>query len=257
MRKIITKTVDKKNKLKTIKKITKTASNLKRVNKSAVTSSVKSDKTVNLKSKSGIVPIIDISGKNQGLYKLPKNYFLQKPNNKLLAQAHRIFYLNQFIHKASTKTRSQVRGGGAKPWSQKGRGRARAGSIRSPLWVGGGVVFGPKPRKSYLKLPKKMRKIAFISALSAKNEQLSIKIVSDIDKIKPKTKILNALLKKLDISGNTLLILDKPRKNVELAARNIPKIFVQTLDNLNTLNILESENLLFSKEAINKLNEKD
>ena len=102
-----------------------------------------------------------------------------------------------------------------------------------------------------------MRKIAFISALSAKNEQLSIKIVSDIDKIKPKTKILNALLKKLDISGNTLLILDKPRKNVELAARNIPKIFVQTLDNLNTLNILESENLLFSKEAINKLNEKD
>ena len=76
MRKIITKTVDKKNKLKTIKKITKTASNLKRVNKSAVTSSVKSDKTVNLKSKSGIVPIIDISGKNQGSYKLPKNYFL-------------------------------------------------------------------------------------------------------------------------------------------------------------------------------------
>jgi len=122
----------------------------------------KTPKTVKSKSAGGglSVPAFDINGRSIGKIALPREIFGQKPNEKLLAQAIRIYSVNQSVHAGSTKTRSETRGGGRKPWRQKGTGRARAGSIRSPLWVGGGVAHGPKFRKVTLTLPKKMKKKA-------------------------------------------------------------------------------------------------
>ena len=197
-------------------------------------------------------PAFDITGRSQGSITLNKESFGQKPNEKLLAQAVRIYFANQFSHKASTKTRSEVRGGGAKPWRQKGTGRARAGSKRSPLWVGGGIVFGPRPRNVQLILPKKMIKKALISALSYQNSLGHIKIVSNFDKLQSKTKLAQNLLDKLNATEKTLIVLENPMQNVKLALRNIPNVWIDLAANLNAYKVLKVQNLLFSKGAIEK-----
>ncbi|OGD83639.1 50S ribosomal protein L4 [Candidatus Curtissbacteria bacterium RBG_13_40_7] len=197
-------------------------------------------------------PVYDITGRSQGTVVLPKEFFGQKPNNQLLSQAIRVYFANQSSHKASTKTRSEVRGGGAKPWRQKGTGRARAGSKRSPVWVGGGIVFGPKPRNVQLSLPKKMRKKALAAALSAQKQKDHIKVISNFDKLEPKTKLAQNLLDKLNITDKTLVILDVPQPNVKLALRNIPSISVDLAANLNAYKVLAVQNLLISKVAIEK-----
>lgn len=213
-------------------------------------------KDVKLKIKKASVlkaPLFDISGKSLGEIILPKDIFQVKQNTALLTQAIRVYQARKFTHHASTKTRAEVRGGGKKPWRQKGTGRARAGSIRSPLWVGGGVVFGPKPKKSEPILTKKMKKRALFNALSFKNSNASIKVISNFEKMEPRTKQAQKLLDELAISGKTLIILDDASKNVILATRNIPNIAVDLLPNLNAYEIISHSNLLFSKSAIEKL----
>ena len=195
-------------------------------------------------------PLFDINGKAQGSVNLPKEIFACKINEKLLAQAIRIYFTNQSVHSASTKTRSQIRGGGRKPWRQKGTGRARAGSIRSPLWVGGGIALGPTPRKVKLILPKKMKQKALFCALSAKLRDGNIKVISSLEKIEPKTKIVSSLLKKLQTKNDTLLVISEKNQNIKLASRNIPKVSVDTLQNLNAYEIIKNKNVFFSKEAI-------
>ena len=201
-----------------------------------------------------LAPAFDINGRSIGKVALPKEIFGQKPNEKLLAQAIRIYSVNQSVHAGSTKTRSQTRGGGRKPWRQKGTGRARAGSIRSPLWVGGGVAHGPKFRKVTLTLPKKMKRKALVSAFSLKAQEGSVKVITNIEKIQAKTKIIASLLKKLDLQGNCLLVIsDKPVNNgqdVKLATRNIQRILVSRMANLNAFEIIKNRNILLSKEAI-------
>lgn len=210
-------------------------------------------KPANKPKESGLnVPMFDITGKSQGTISLPKEIFGVKPNERLLAQAFRVYTANLHRHTASTKTRGQVRGGGVKPWRQKGTGRARAGSRRSPLWVGGGTVFGPTPRDSKLALPQKMKHKALIYALSKQTSQGNIKVISNIDKISPKTKIVAHLLSKIAEKGSTTFITSAKIENLKLATRNIPEVFVETAQNVNAYKVLAPKNLLVERVAIEK-----
>lgn len=201
--------------------------------------------------------VFDTAGKKVGTKALPKELFGSKVNKALLAQALRIYFNNQTKVYGSTKTRSEVSGGGRKPWRQKGTGRARAGSTRSPLWVGGGITHGPKQRKPKLILPKKMKHQALISALSSKANQNQIKIISNIEKIQPKTKIIAAFLKKLDVKGSTLFVISTEEKtngkNVRLAVRNIQKTNIDIASNLNAYEVVKNQNIFFSQEALGNL----
>ena len=197
-------------------------------------------------------PVFDIAGRRLGQVSLPKETFGQKVNEKLITQTLRVYFSNLHPQTASTKTRSEVRAGGRKPHRQKGTGRARAGSIRSPLWVGGGIVFGPKPVDKKLKLSKKMKRRALVSALSQKAKDGEITVISNFEKIAPKTKSAVHLLQKLKIGGKTLVILDSNKKNVKLAMRNIPQVDFDLADSLNAYTVLSYENLMIEKEAVGK-----
>jgi large subunit ribosomal protein L4 len=157
---------------------------------------------------------------------------------------------------ASTKTRSEVRGGGRKPWRQKGTGRARHGSIRSPLWVGGGITFGPKPRSYNKKVNKKMKKIALKSVLSDKLQTESIMILDELKLDEIKTKKMAALLEELGLSEKkVLIVLPEKDKNIYLSARNLPRVKTLVLDGLNTYDLLDNEVILMSEEAARKIEE--
>lgn len=197
--------------------------------------------------------IYDVQGKPTGTVSLPKEVFGQKPNAKLLAQAVRVYQASLTPHTAHTKTRGEVRGGGAKPWRQKGTGRARAGSIRSPLWVGGGVTFGPRYRDTRLDLPKKQKRLALIHALSTKAGDGQIKVITKLESIKPKTKVVVNLLNKLGVNERALIVISQKNQNVILATRNIPIVTCDLAANLNALKVLKNSTLLFSKEAISFL----
>ncbi|MBI2327251.1 50S ribosomal protein L4 [Candidatus Curtissbacteria bacterium] len=202
--------------------------------------------------KSVSAKVFNMQGRGLGVVALPKAIFGHLPNQNLLAQAIRVYVANSHPHTAHTKTRAEVAGGGTKPWRQKGTGRARAGSIRSPLWVGGGTTFGPRTKDTKLSLPKKMKHKALIDALSAKAKAGDIKVISNIEKVEPKTKKIATLLKKLDVGKNTLLIVSERTKNVHLATRNIPNIKVDIPSNLNAYEVTKNNDLLISKESLPK-----
>lgn len=201
--------------------------------------------------------VFDVKGKPKGTLILPKEIFGQKPTPQLLAQAIRVYQSNRLTHFAHTKTRGEVRGGGRKPWRQKGTGNARAGSIRSPLWVGGGIALGPRHREAHLSLPKKIKRKALVSALSDKLNEKSVYIIENIEKIEPKTKIIASLLKNLPVKGQSLLLVSQnpktTRQNVKLASRNIPHITVQKPQNLNAYEVIKNNQILFSREALSQL----
>lgn len=159
---------------------------------------------------------------------------------------------------AKVKTRSEVSGGGRKPWKQKGTGRARAGSLRSPLFAGGGVIFGPKPRSYAFNMPQKARQLAIKSALSARSEQLVV--VKDFSTIaEPKTKLMVSALKALNVSGKTLIVADvkaDENKNLELAARNIPSVKIILPSNLNVKDLLEADFVVMTESAVNDITER-
>lgn len=207
---------------------------------------------VQAKAGSLTVSVFDLSGKSVATVTLPKGTFGQTPNKNLLHQAIHIYQANAIANTAHTKTRGEVRGGGAKPWRQKGTGKARAGSIRSPLWVGGAVTFGPRAKDVKLALPAKMKHSALISALSAKRESGDIKVIKNIEKIPAKTKIVAGLLSKLSSKGKTLLVISQKNQNLKLASRNIKEISVSTPQNLNAFEILKNRNLILSTESITK-----
>ena len=199
-----------------------------------------------------LAPVFDIAGRRLGQVTLPKETFGGKINEELMAQAVRVYFANRHPKMASAKTRSEVRGGGRKPHRQKGTGRARAGSIRSPLWVGGGITFGPKPNDKKLKLSKKMKKRALVAALSQKAKVGEILVVSNLEKLAPKTKMAVGLLKKLKVDGKTLLVLEQNKANIKLAMRNIPDVNVDLAASLNAYEVLSHKNLMFEKTAIAK-----
>jgi large subunit ribosomal protein L4 len=151
---------------------------------------------------------------------------------------------------ASTKTRAEVRGGGKKPWKQKGTGRARAGSTRSPIWRGGAVIFGPRPRSYAYRLPKQARRAALCSALAQKARDGQVRVIDSLMLGKPKTKELMRILSTLAITGSVLIVLPGRDANVELSGRNLPNVIVLPVAGLNVEDVLRYETLLVSREAL-------
>jgi len=157
---------------------------------------------------------------------------------------------------ASTKTRGEVSGGGRKPWRQKGTGRARAGSTRSPLWRGGGVALGPKPRDYAYKLPKKVRRAALRSALSMKTQEGLLKVIDRLDLPAPKTRQMVSFLRDLGVEKAVVILLADDNRNVQLAARNLPGVKVLRVEGANIYDLLAHDYLLCTREALLKLQEK-
>lgn len=154
-----------------------------------------------------------------------------------------------------TKGRSEVRGGGRKPWRQKGTGRARQGSIRAPQWRGGGTVFGPTPRKYGFKLNKKVARLALRSALSCKVADNEFVVLDKISFGAPKTKDMIKVLENLNVKGKTLLVMDEIDENVRLSARNIPGVMVLDSHGINVYDILNSNNMIVTEAAVKVIEE--
>ena len=202
--------------------------------------------------------LLNTNGEALGEITLAKEVFGVEPNLHVMHLALRRQLNNARQGSACAKTRAEVSGGGKKPWKQKGTGRARAGSLRSPLFAGGGVVFGPKPRSYEINMPQKARKLALKSALSAREEQLVV--VKDFSAItEPKTKQMVATLKSLNVSGKVLVIADtkaEENKNLELSARNIPSVKLLLPTNLNVKDLLEADFVVMTESAVNDITQR-
>ncbi len=196
------------------------------------------------------------TGDSKGTYKVSDELFGAIPNIPLLRQYVHVYRTNQRQGTVKTKTRAEVSGGGKKPWAQKHTGRARHGSIRSPIWRHGGVALGPRPRPWSLKLPKRMRALALKSALSLKASAGAVKVVEKPVFEKPSTKSLGNLLAKIKSRGRVLLVQADNDLILRKSASNINKLNVALAQNLSTYDVLLAEHVIFTPEAISTLEEK-
>jgi large subunit ribosomal protein L4 len=201
------------------------------------------------------VALYSQTGSTVGEIELNDSVFGIEPNNHVLFEAviMQRASLRQGTHK--TKIRSEVRGGGRKPWKQKGTGRARQGSIRSPQWRGGGIVFGPTPRSYSFKLPKKVRRLAVRSALSSKVLENNLLVLDNLTLEAPKTKEMSAILKGLSVERKALIVTGDVNESVALSARNIPGVTVVTANGINVLDVLNHDKLIMTKAAVEKVEE--
>jgi len=201
------------------------------------------------------VTLLNQTGSQVGEIELNDTVFGIEPNQHVLFEAiiMQRASLRQGTHK--TKVRSEVAGGGRKPWRQKGTGRARQGSIRSPQWRGGGTVFGPTPRSYSYKLPKKVRRLAIKSALSSKVLDENILILDNLTFGTPKTKDFKTVLSGLSVGKKALIVTADLDENVALSARNIPGITVVTASGINVLDVINHEKLIMTKAAVEKVEE--
>lgn len=201
------------------------------------------------------VALFNQAGSQVGEVELKDSVFGIEPNQHVLFDAILMqrASLRQGTHKV--KNRSEVSGGGKKPWRQKGTGRARQGSIRSPQWRGGGTVFGPVPRSYSYKLPKKVRRLAIKSALSSKVKEANILVLESLSFDAPKTKEFAAVLKNLSVSKKALVVTDGSDVNVALSARNIPGITVVEANGINVLDVVSHDQLIITKAAVEKVEE--
>jgi large subunit ribosomal protein L4 len=203
------------------------------------------------------MPKIDVFNKDNkpvGKVDLPADMFSVEVRRGLLHEVVCNYLANQRQGTAETKTRARVRGGGRKPYRQKGTGRARAGSNRSPLWKGGGTVFGPQYRDYSYRLPKKVKWAALGAALSAKLADGEVVVVEDISVSEPKTREFVSLLKGLGLR-NVLVVLPEDSRAVRLSARNIPHVDVAIAGRLNVYDILSHEKLLLTQKAVERMKE--
>lgn len=211
-----------------------------------------------VKAKSELtIPVFDPNGKKTGLLKLAKEIFKVEAKPKLLAQYVRVYLAKQRQGTASTKTRGEVVGSTRKIYRQKGTGRARHGDIKAPIFVGGGVVGGPKPQDHSLKLNKKQIKKALFNALTLQCKEHNILGLSDqFLKIEAKTKVMASFLNAIDIASKSiLLVLAKMEKsNLILAARNLPNVMLIDASSLNAYQVLRKQKILFTKEGLQVLN---
>lgn len=201
------------------------------------------------------VSVLSQTGASVGEIELNDAIFGIEPNEAVLFDAviAQRASLRQGNHKV--KNRSEVAGGGRKPWRQKGTGRARQGSIRSPQWRGGGIVFGPTPRSYSYKLPKKVRRLALKSALSAKVVEQNFVVLDALTLDAPKTKDFAAILKALEINKKALFVTAELNENVALSARNIPGVTVLTANGINVLDLLGHDKVVFTQDAVKKVEE--
>ncbi len=201
------------------------------------------------------VAVYDMTGAKTGEMELSAAVFGIEPNEVVLHAAVKNYLANQRQGTQSTLTRSEVKGGGIKPWRQKGTGRARQGSIRAPQWTHGGIALGPKPRSYNYSLNKKTKRLAMRSALSAKAQAGEIVVVDNLDLSEIKTKNFVAFLKNADCAGKSLVVTPEVRVNVVKSAANIPGVRTTPVNTLNVYDILNADKFIIDKAAVAKLEE--
>ena len=199
--------------------------------------------------------VINVKGEKVSDITLNENIFGIKPNDAVLYDAITLARASQRQGTADTKTRSEVSGGGRKPWRQKGTGRARQGSTRAPHWYHGGVVFGPHPRTHGKKMNRKERVLALKSALSYKVEENEIIILDELNVKTPKTKDMIKLLNDIKAPKKTLIVVDELSDNLILATRNIPKVELLEASEINVLDIIGADGLVITKKALEMIEE--
>ena len=200
------------------------------------------------------VDVLDMKGKKVKDIELSENVFGIDVNDIVVHTALVNFLANQRQGTQSTKTRAEVRGGGRKPWRQKGTGRARQGSIRAPQWMKGGIALGPKPRSYKYAIPKKMRRLAIKSILTSKVEEKELIIVDKLELKEIKTKEMVKVLDNLK-TKKALIVLSEKNLNVQASARNIENIKTTLVNTINVFDLLKYDNLVITEEAIKKLEE--
>jgi len=191
-----------------------------------------------------------------GTMELPSAVFSEPLRRGLLADVVRMQTASRRAGTASTKERGDVRGGGKKPWKQKGTGRARAGSTRSPLWPGGAVVFGPHPRSYAYSIPKQARRVALRSMLAQKYREQRLTILDRIELTEPKTKHVVAMLKGLGVTDSVLVVIADADHRLELAARNLPNVKVLRVAGLNVYDLLRYHQLIITQPALAAITER-
>lgn len=200
------------------------------------------------------VDVLDMKGKKVKDIELNENVFGVDVNDIVVHTALVNYLANQRQGTGSTKTRAEVRGGGRKPWRQKGTGRARQGSIRAPQWMKGGIALGPKPRSYKYAIPKKMRKLALKSLLTSKVEEKELIVVDKLELKEIKTKEMVKVLNNLN-TKKALIVLSEKNLNVQASARNIENVKTTLVNTINVFDLLKYDNLVVTEDAIKKLEE--
>ena len=205
------------------------------------------------------MPKLDLykmDGTVAGKIELSDEVFGVEINQAVMHQVAKMQLANKRQGTQSTLTRAEVRGGGAKPWRQKGTGRARHGSIRSPIWIKGGIVFAPKPRDYSYTVPKKMRRLALKSALSSKVVENDMLVLESLNISEAKTKEMAKVLKDLQVNKKALLVLSGKNEAIERAARNIPNLKLAFVNTINLLDILNYDKFIITQDAVRQVEEK-
>ena len=199
--------------------------------------------------------VLKIDGSKSGdKIDLSDSIFAIEPNDHAIYLSVKAYLANQRQGTSKSKERGEVRGGGKKPWKQKGRGGARAGTSRSPLWVGGGTIFGPRPRDYRQDLPKKVRRLARKSALSYKAKDSQLLVIEDFNIEQPKTKEFSKILSALKVNGKKVLLLTElNNQNVYRSGRNIPKVIVLEASKASTYDLLNNQILILQKSAVKEI----
>jgi large subunit ribosomal protein L4 len=201
------------------------------------------------------VDVYDIKGKKVSDIELADSVFGIEPNENIVHAVLVNYLANQRQGTQSTKTRAEVRGGGKKPWRQKGTGRARQGSIRAPQWIKGGIALGPKPRSYKYTVNKKEKRLAIKSVLSSKVIEKELTVVDKLELKEIKTKSMVKALTALKVEGKTLIIVPEKNTNVVMSARNIEGVKTITANNINVFDLLKYNNLILSVDTVKKLEE--
>ena len=201
------------------------------------------------------IDVYDIEGKKVNDVELNEDIFGIIPNEELVHSVIVNYLANQRQGTQSTKTRAEVRGGGKKPWRQKGTGRARQGSIRAPHWVGGGIALGPKPRSYSYKLNKKEKRLAIKSCLSSKVIENELTVVDKIELKEIKTKEVAKMLSNLKLAGKTLILLPEKNEVIQKSARNIEGVKTLSVNTINAYDLVNYNNLVITLDTVKKLEE--
>ncbi len=201
------------------------------------------------------IDVYDMKGKKVSDVELAENIFGIEPNEAIVHSVLVNYLANQRQGTQSTKTRAEVRGGGKKPWRQKGTGRARQGSIRAPQWIKGGIALGPKPRSYKYTVNKKERRLAIKSILSSKVLEKELTVVDKLEVKEIKTKTMVKTLSDLKVEGKTLIVLPEKNDNVYMSARNIEGVKTILLNNINVFDLLKYTNLILPLDTVKKIEE--
>lgn len=201
------------------------------------------------------VSVYNLLGEQVGEIDLKDDMFGAEINEHAMYEVVKNHLANKRQGTQSAKTRAEVRGGGRKPWRQKGTGRARQGSIRAPHWTGGGVVFAPKPRDYSYSVPKKVKRVALKSALSSKVLENEIIVLDELNLSEPKTKEMVKILENIKADKKALIVMDEKNENIIKSARNIPNVETTLVNTLNVYDILKYNSFIITKDAVRKVEE--